>query len=216
MLSGFHLRVSQVVLEAVEPLGFALGGGYALQAHGIIDRLSTDLDTYTATMDTAVFDAAESAAVAALETAGLGVDVVRSDSWFRALRVYDLATDDAVAVDLGYDYRQHAPTAITGIGPVLDVADVVVGKVRALWDRQAARDYLDIDAVLATGRWDVDGLQKILTSIRPEAGPHGMAELLDTADTVEPEEYAAYGLAESQAKNLVARLRAAAATSRST
>lgn len=209
MLSGFHLRVSQVVLVAVEPLGFALGGGYALQVHGIIDRLSTDLDTYTATMDADVFDAAESAVVAALEGTGLGVDVVRSDSWFRALRVYDLATDEAVAVDLGYDYRQHAPVAIAGIGPVLDIADVVVGKVRALSDRQAARDYLDIDAILATGRWDVGALQEVLASIRPEAGPRGMVELLDAADTAEPEEYAAYGLDESQVASLVTRLRAA-------
>ncbi|MCL2849891.1 MAG: hypothetical protein FWE61_07605, partial [Micrococcales bacterium] len=62
---------------------------------------------------------------------------------------------------------------------------------------------------LATGRWDVGALQEVLASIRPEAGPRGMVELLDAADTAEPEEYAAYGLDESQVASLVTRLRAA-------
>ena len=48
MLSGFHLRVLQIVLDAVEPLGFALGGGYALQAHGITDRLSSQVKALVA------------------------------------------------------------------------------------------------------------------------------------------------------------------------
>jgi hypothetical protein len=66
MLTGFHLRVAKIVLQAVEPYGFALGGGYALQAHGIIDRPSTDIDSYTFRMDEKLFDDAEIAVVGAL------------------------------------------------------------------------------------------------------------------------------------------------------
>jgi len=46
MLEGFHLRVSQIILKAIEPYGFALGGGYALQVHGVIDRPTKDIDSY--------------------------------------------------------------------------------------------------------------------------------------------------------------------------
>lgn len=48
MLTGFHLRVAQALLDAGEKHGFAIGGGYALAAHGIGDRLSEDIDAYGA------------------------------------------------------------------------------------------------------------------------------------------------------------------------
>ena len=89
MLEGFHLKVSQVVLKAVEPYGFALGGGYALQAHGIIDRLSTDIDSYTQNPDAELFNAAEQAVIEALESNGLQCLLIHSDSWFRALSAID-------------------------------------------------------------------------------------------------------------------------------
>jgi hypothetical protein len=115
-----------------------LGRGYALQAHGLLDRPSNDLDTYTATMDATVFDAAASAVARALRQAGYAVTTVAADSWFRALREIAETTGRAVAIDLGYDYRGHRPIPVAGAGPVLDLNDVVVGKVRACWDRRAA------------------------------------------------------------------------------
>ncbi|MDR2382195.1 MAG: nucleotidyl transferase AbiEii/AbiGii toxin family protein [Bifidobacteriaceae bacterium] len=209
MLEGFHLRVSRIVLEAVEPFGFALGGGYALQAHGVVDRPSKDLDTYTANMDVAVFDAAERTVVTALRREGFNVHVVKSDSWFRALRVADADNGDVLGVDLGYDYRRRKPVAVAGIGPVLALDDVVVGKVRALWDRQAARDYIDVDALMRESNWTVEGLQAVLDDVRPEAGPGTMSELLRQADTVAGEEYAAYGLTADDVSDLICRLRSA-------
>lgn len=38
--------VAQLTLDAIAGLGFALGGGQALHAHGYGDRLSRDLDFY--------------------------------------------------------------------------------------------------------------------------------------------------------------------------
>jgi hypothetical protein len=213
MLSGFHLRIARAVLRAAEPFGFALGGGYALQAHRITDRPSADIDGYASVMDSSVFDGAEAAVVGALDAAGLAVDVVKRDSWFRALLVSDPETDEAVVVDLGYDYRRGEPVGLPGIGPVLSLEDVVAGKVRALYDRQAARDFLDIDAVLASGRWSVADLQTILDAIRPEAGPGGIRSLLSRADAVEPDEYQAYGISPDQARTMIRRLARAAKSS---
>jgi len=146
------------------------------------------------------------AARQALNAAGLTVDLIHSDSWFRAFRVTDPAAEQSVAVDLGYDYRKEQPVVIANIGPVIGLGDVVVGKVRALWDRQAARDYLDIDAILATGRWTVLDLRAILTEIRPEATDATFAQILREAGDVDPKEYAEYGRSPSDLTALALHL----------
>ena len=40
-------RLVRVGLATLTEHGFALAGGYALQAHGLIDRLSEDVDLFT-------------------------------------------------------------------------------------------------------------------------------------------------------------------------
>jgi hypothetical protein len=210
MLEGFHLRVSQIVLRAIEPYGFALGGGYALQAHGIVDRPSKDIDTYTPLMDEKLFDDAEIAIRKALEDDGLNSVVSYRDSWFKALQVFDPATEEAVVVDLGYDYRENEPVLVTNLGPVLDIEDVITGKVRAFWDRQAVRDYIDIDAILQTGRWTPSDLLAALQRIRPEANAEIFAETLRSADTVDNDAYEGYHLDQEEVVRMVARLKSAA------
>jgi hypothetical protein len=211
MLEGFHLKVSQIVLEAIKPFGFALGGGYALQAHGIIDRESKDIDSYTATTDVELFDRAEAAVTKALKKEGYSVIPGHIDSWFRELIVTDKATNDAVGIDLGYDYRKNEPVIIAGIGPVLDIEDVITGKVRAFWDRQAARDYLDIDAILASRRWSAVDLFAKLKEPRPEATLEAFAAKLGEAN-IDAAVYAEYGLSLAEVEGLCTRLSEAAAS----
>lgn len=38
MLSGLALRVERIIASILGPKGSALGGGYALQAHSIVER----------------------------------------------------------------------------------------------------------------------------------------------------------------------------------
>ncbi len=47
-------------------LGFALGGGQALYAHGLGERLSLDLDFYVTQFDEDLFDRAETAVLTAM------------------------------------------------------------------------------------------------------------------------------------------------------
>ena len=44
----FHERLARVGLTAVSEYGFALAGGYAVQAHGLLVRPSEDIDLFTA------------------------------------------------------------------------------------------------------------------------------------------------------------------------
>ena len=51
-------RLVRVGLATLIEHGFALAGGYALQAHGLTDRLSEDVDRFTDRWDTAAFSRA--------------------------------------------------------------------------------------------------------------------------------------------------------------
>jgi hypothetical protein len=45
-MNPFHERLARVALDAVASYGFALAGGYAVQAHGFLDRPSADVDLF--------------------------------------------------------------------------------------------------------------------------------------------------------------------------
>ncbi len=69
---------------------------------------------------------------------------------------------------LGYDYRQNPPVHVNGVGPVLDVEDIVTGKVRAFWTRGAERDFYDIDGILASDKWTIQNLYDKIAGLRPD------------------------------------------------
>ena len=46
-VSTFHGQVAAAALRAAAQHGFALGGGNALIAHGIIDRVTQDVDVFS-------------------------------------------------------------------------------------------------------------------------------------------------------------------------
>ncbi|MEU8422576.1 nucleotidyl transferase AbiEii/AbiGii toxin family protein [Micromonospora sp. NPDC048835] len=43
-----HIKITRVALAAAGRFGFALAGGYAVRAHGMGNRLSGDVDLFTA------------------------------------------------------------------------------------------------------------------------------------------------------------------------
>ena len=46
-VSELHHQVAAAALQAASQHGFALGGGNALIAHGVIDRITQDVDLFT-------------------------------------------------------------------------------------------------------------------------------------------------------------------------
>lgn len=46
-MDPFHQRLARVALDAAARYGFCLAGGYAVQAHGFVDRVSKDVDLFT-------------------------------------------------------------------------------------------------------------------------------------------------------------------------
>jgi hypothetical protein len=154
-LNELHRRVTTVALRAAARFGFALGGGNALIAHGLITRPTQDVDLFT-NEETGVAAAAGSVE-AALHDAGFAAE--REDSTAELADLFDGAAEglaewtvtapDGQRMLLQMAYFDRAAQPVTmDVGPVLDLEDVVGGKVCALAGRAEPRDYIDTAAAL--------------------------------------------------------------------
>lgn len=148
-----HLRLAEIGLRVAARYGFALAGGYAVQAHGILDRPSEDVDLFTAWDRRDEFDVAVNAVVNAFREGGYAVDIAQQFETFARLTVTDpVTTDHPYKVELAANWRA-LPPVMMDVGPVLHVDDVVAGKMSALYTRAEPRDFLDVDAAITTGRY---------------------------------------------------------------
>ena len=149
-----HIRIIQIALEAAGRYGFALAGGYAVSAHGMGDRPSGDVDLFTDWQRRGDFPMAVDTVVAALESHRYAVTLVmRSETFARLLlEDRDLAGSKPAKLELAADWRAHDPVTLD-VGPVLHPDDAVANKMCALFGRAVARDFLDVDAAIQSGRY---------------------------------------------------------------
>jgi len=135
-VSEFHGQVATIALRAAAPHGFALGGGNALIAHGVIDRATQDVDVFgTERRD---------------ETASLA-DIFYGIGEGLAEWIVTAPSGEQMLLQLAYFDRARKPV-VMDVGPVLDLEDVVGGKMCALASRVEPRDYVDVAAAL--GRYN--------------------------------------------------------------
>jgi hypothetical protein len=145
-MDPFHERLARLALEAAADFGFCLAGGYAVQAHGFVDRVSKDVDLFTTMAAAADFPAAQTAVLTALEADGLAVSVEREGATFARLAVCDPGSGETSTLELGVDWRAFPPVQLA-FGPVLHPVDAAANKLCALFGRAAVRDYIDIHGV---------------------------------------------------------------------
>jgi hypothetical protein len=150
-----HAQVARIALGASAGHGFALGGGNALLAYGIISRPTRDVDLFT-DQERGVL-AAAGAVEAALRDAGFAAE--RRDQSAGLADVFPgmgeglaewivTAPDGAqMMLQMAYFDRGRDPV-VMDIGAVLDLEDVAGGKVCALAGRIEPRDYADAAAML--------------------------------------------------------------------
>ena len=143
-MDPFHERLARVGLDAAASYGFALAGGYAVQAHGFLDRPSADVDLFTEAGTQSAFAQAVDAVIAAYRRDGLQADAEVRTSTFARLSVSSSA--DGAIVELGVDWRKNKPIHLA-VGPVLHADDAVGNKVCALFGRAEVRDYIDVAAI---------------------------------------------------------------------
>jgi hypothetical protein len=185
-----HARLLADVIALGSPYPLVLTGGYAVRAHRLVSRPSQGLDVATenpapmADIATAVHEGLQERGwrVRSLETAPLSARFTVSDP----------ATGQECEVDILKEIF-WGPVAHTAYGPVLAEEDVIGTKVRALADRGAPRDLIDVFA--ASRRWNNVDLEEF--GRRHARGRFEQEDLqanLAGAEWTDDEAFAAYGL----------------------
>jgi Nucleotidyl transferase AbiEii toxin, Type IV TA system len=201
----FHERLARVGLAAAAPYGFCLAGGYAVQAHGMVDRRSKDVDLFTSTTAADKFPSAVDAVLSALREDGLDVSVSRRGTTFARLQVVDPTTGEPSVMELGVDWRAYPPVKLA-IGPVLHPDDAVANKVCALFGRAEVRDYVDVNGALCSGRYTGEDLLRLAADHDPGFDRDIFADALRAVRRFPHSAYQPYALSESEIGLLRARL----------
>ena len=132
-LSDLHRQLLSDVLAIGTAYPLVITGGYAVQAHGLVDRLSQDLDVATenpAPMEEITPHPHRRADRARLAGTEIGVDPLSG-----RLVVTDPASGEECEVDILKEAFWRPPTT-TAYGPVLALDDIIGTKVRALADQR--------------------------------------------------------------------------------
>jgi len=209
-INELHRRVATVALRVATRYGFALGGGNALIAHGLINRPTQDVDLFT--NEEAGVAAAAGSVQAALLAAGFTAE--REDEATGLSDVF-AGMDDGLAewtvtapdgqrmmLQMAYFDRTARPVAMD-VGPVLSLEDVVGGKVCALAGRAEPRDYIDTAAALK--HYSVDDAIALARRLDPGLDDRDFADAARRLDRWGDAIFVPFGLGPEE----VAALRAA-------
>jgi Nucleotidyl transferase AbiEii toxin, Type IV TA system len=189
-LNALHRRLLQDVLEIGNAFPLVITGGYAVQAHGLVDRLSRDTDV--ATNSAVPMSSLSGDLVAALAERGWQVRVIGVDPISARFMVTDPGTGEDCEVDILKEGFNHPPEA-TPYGPALALDDVIGTKVRALADRGYPRDLVDVHAasrIRSQGELEHLGRRCAWDEFCFE----GLATRLGSVQWRADEEFSAYGL----------------------
>ncbi|GAA2638359.1 nucleotidyl transferase AbiEii/AbiGii toxin family protein [Streptomyces vastus] len=199
-LTPLHERLLADILDLGSPYPLVLTGGYAVQAHGLVERFSRDLDV--ATENPAPMDEIVASLTTGLAARGWRTTHVQTDPLSGRFLVTDPGTGEECEVDVLKE-AFWAPPAQTPYGPVLSLDDVIGTKVRALADRGTVRDLIDVQAASRhRSTADLESLGR--RRAHDEFSLEDLRDRLTGADWYEDEDYAAYGLTSRQIEELKA------------
>ncbi|MGP3926584.1 nucleotidyl transferase AbiEii/AbiGii toxin family protein [Streptomyces sp. 8N616] len=197
-LTDLHRRLLADILAVGGIYPLVLTGGYAVQAHGLVNRLSQDLDV--ATENPEPMEKIAATLRAGLEERGWRVRALETDPLSSRLVVTDPTTGEECEVDVLKEALWRPPVK-TEHGLVLSLEDVVGTKVRALADRGLARDLVDVRA--AADRWSHTELEELgRRHARDAFDLSDLQSRLAGVDWIDDTEFAAYGLSDHQVDEL--------------
>ena len=200
-----HRRLAEIGLRVGGPYSSRCGG-HVVAAHGILDRPSEDVDLFADWQRRADFPTAVDEVIAAYRAEGYQVHIDLRLDTFARLHVTDPgAPDEQHRVELVANWRAQSPVAME-IGPVLHPDDVMAGKMDALYNRAAARDFLDIDAAITSGRYSLQRLCDLASAADLGFDRRLFAEMLRHIERFDDQDFADYGLATGTIAGLRARV----------
>lgn len=136
-------EIAQIALGLKSAEGFALAGGGAMLAYGLVTRPTDDIDLFA--WDVGRLESLTTELSVALRERGHVVQIATSTATFARLAVR--APDGRTfAVDLAQDARMRPPVRLE-VGPVLHLDELAADKVLALFARAQARDLIDVEAL---------------------------------------------------------------------
>ncbi|MEV5747289.1 nucleotidyl transferase AbiEii/AbiGii toxin family protein [Actinoallomurus sp. NPDC052308] len=185
----FHRRLIEAGLDLCEEHGLFLAGGYAMKAHGLVDRPSKDIDFATA--NPLPVEELTLRVVAGYRAKGFDVAAAPGNYRFARLVVTDPLTSESCEVDLMKATLRVSPVIVDSC-PVLGFDDAVGLKMRALHDRGIARDL--IDAAALAGEYSFERLEWLCRSHESDFSLRRLASRLEAAELRNDSEFEAYGL----------------------
>lgn len=141
-LTALQIQATRLFFSLPQSAGFAVAGGAALIAQGLIKRPTRDVDLFL--LDAAASTVASAAAAfeAAADGQGWSHQRVMDQQDFVRLSITD--DRDSLIVDLGRDSPAAEPVESTALGPTLSSRDLAARKTLALFGRAAPRDFADV------------------------------------------------------------------------
>lgn len=207
-ISELQREVAAIALRAAARHGFALAGGNALIAHGIIDRPTDDVDLFS-DQESGVADAAR-AVEGALRQAGFRAerrgqdgdlgDIFEGMAEGLAEWLVTAPGGRQTMLQMAYFDRIRGPVTMD-VGPVLDLEDLAGWKVVALVSRVEPRDYVDTAAALE--RYTIDQLISFARRLDPGIEHRDFADAGRQLDRMPDQLFAVYQLSPAD----IARLR---------
>jgi hypothetical protein len=189
-LNALHKRLLQDILEVGNAFPLVITGGYAVQAHGLVDRLSRDIDV--ATDSSVPMESLADHVATALTERGWRVRVIGVDPMSARFMVTEPESGEDCEVDILKEGFSRPPET-TPYGPVLALDDVIGTKVRALADRGYPRDLVDIHAASRIrSQAELERLGRMCAW--DDFSLEGLATRLNSAQWRADEEFSAYGL----------------------
>ncbi len=95
-------------------------------------------------------------------------------------------------VELAADWRAHPPVLLA-VGPVPHQDDAVANKMCALYGRAPARDFLDVDAAIVSGRYSRARLLELAANADAGFDPVMFAHALGALSQITDAAFAEYG-----------------------
>ena len=188
--TALHERLLTDLLAVGTHYPLALAGGYAARAHGLVDRVSHDVDV--ATENPAGMADIAGTVRAGLEERGWLVRLSDTDPLSARLVVTDPATGEETEAHVLKEVLWSPPVR-TDLGLTLSLEDVVGTRVRAQADLGLAPDLIDVHA--ASEHWSHPELEELGRRHAPET--FDLTDLqvrLTGADLIDDREFTAYGL----------------------
>lgn len=146
LLTAFQIEVAQLFFGLPASEGFLLAGGGALLAQGLTARPTQDLDFFTRP-DAGDVRRARDELITAAGERDWSVDRIQDSETFCRLLVHG---SEDLLVDLALDSAPGRPASASFVGPTFAPDELAGRKVVALFDRAAARDFVDVYALSRT------------------------------------------------------------------